>query len=198
MDSEKLLDYWFGPLEDDLDYPSDKTSLWWGKEHDGEIRRLFGSLMEQAKSGELDSWKKGPRSMRALILLLDQVTRTLHRGTPEAFAWDSEARALTDQALELGFDQELRPVERTFVYITLMHSESLDDHDRAVALYTQVVNAVPEGSDTRAALEGNLEFEHKHRDIIVRFGRYPHRNEVLGRTSTSEELAFLKEPDSSF
>jgi uncharacterized protein (DUF924 family) len=135
----------------------------------------------------LPAWRTTPRGRLAVIIVLDQFSRNLHRDRPEAFAQDTLARRLTHEAVAAGADRALLPEQRAFLYMPLMHSESASDHKEATRLF---------GSDP--ALADNLKFEKQHKAIIDRFGRYPHRNEILGRESTAEERAFLEQPGSRF
>ncbi len=142
-----------------------------------------------AKTGALDDWANTPRGGLALLILLDQLSRNLHRGMAEAFAADAKARAIARDMIVRGADRVLTPVERMFVYLPFEHSEDLADQDLSVRLF--------------AALDAELsvktgEYAVRHRDVICRFGRFPHRNAVLGRTSTSDELAYLAEPGAGF
>jgi uncharacterized protein (DUF924 family) len=138
----------------------------------------------------------------ALVVVLDQLSRNLHRGSAEAFAADARARALVYQGLAHGDDQVLRPIERLFFYMPLEHSEALEDQERCVALFRELALAVAAAPDADAKqvaqFESFIDFAVRHRDIIARFGRFPHRNAVLGRASTDEELEFLQQPNSSF
>ncbi len=153
---------------------------------DEAIRSRFLATLERAALGELACWRDGPRGRLAEILVLDQFSRNLFRGTPRAFAQDAMALALAQEAVAAGADLKLAPVERTFLYLPFMHSESRAVHETAERLY-------------RAnGLARNLEFELRHKAIVDRFGRYPHRNAILGRRSTAEELEFLKQPGSGF
>jgi uncharacterized protein (DUF924 family) len=132
----------------------------------------------------------------ALILLLDQLPRAIHRATPEAFAQDSKALKVAEQGLESGADRLLRPIERLFVYLPFEHSEDMADQDRSVQLFRDLAASVPENH--RETFAGFVDYAVKHREVITRFGRFPHRNLILGRESTPEEKAFLEQPGSSF
>lgn len=162
---------------------------WWEKDDDfdAEVRERFGTLHREAAGDGLPGWRDTARGRLAEIVVLDQLSRNLYRDSAEAFAQDELARKLAHEAIAVGADRELPPEQRAFVYLPLMHSESVRDHELAMALFA---------SDP--ALADNLEFEKKHKAIIDRFGRYPHRNAALGRTSTEEERAFLEQPGSSF
>lgn len=152
-----------------------------GAAFDRELESRFGALHDQACAGELDAWSNTPRGALALVILLDQLSRNLHRGTPHAFGQDSRALSLAIKALAEGWDQEFPERERQFFYLPLMHSEDPAHQQTCVALYEAIDN------------ENALKFAREHRDIIDRFGRFPHRNAVLGRESTEEEEEFLKE-----
>ncbi|MBW6392368.1 MULTISPECIES: DUF924 family protein [Halomonadaceae] len=155
-------------------------------ELDEAIRRRFAALHDAAAAGELWRWRATPRGRLAEILVLDQFSRNLYRDDPRAFAQDAMALVLAQEAVSQGLDGDLDVTWRSFLYMPYMHSESLKVHDEALRLFDQ------------PGLEDNLRFEYLHRDILLRFGRYPHRNAILGRESSAEELAFLTEPGSSF
>jgi uncharacterized protein (DUF924 family) len=166
---------------------ADPKSWWEANENFDEwIRNRFGRLLESAALGELHSWRESHRGRLAEIIVLDQFSRNVYRGTARAFAQDSMALALAQEAVRAGADQQLNATERSFLYLPFMHSESALIHEWAESLYRE------------NAPEGNYQFELKHKAIIDRFGRYPHRNAILGRTSTAEELEFLQQPGSSF
>lgn len=152
-----------------------------GAAFDRKLESRFGPLHVQACAGELDGWSNTPRGAMALVILLDQLSRNLHRGAPRAFGQDGKALLLAQQALSAGWDQEFPERERQFFYLPLMHSEDLAHQEKCVALYEAIDD------------ENALKFAREHRDIIERFGRFPHRNAVLGRDSTEEEEEFLKE-----
>ena len=193
-----ILTYWFGEQADDAVTAQAQASLWWKKsaQVDAEIRDRFESCVRQAGAGELDGWAQEPRGRLALILLCDQFTRQIYRDTPQAFSLDSRALDWAREGLALKADQALRPIERVFFYLPLEHSESIADQDEAVRLFEQLKANVP--NDAQDTFHGFLDFAVRHRDIIARFGRFPHRNALLGRTSTPEEIEFLKQPGSSF
>ncbi|WP_425329970.1 DUF924 family protein [Terrirubrum flagellatum] len=155
---------------------------WYGKDDafDEDIRQRFGALVEKAASGELDSWADDAQGALALLILLDQFPRNLFRGSPRAFATDAHARRIADAAIARGFDDATDTTMREFFYLPFMHSEELADQDRCLALYT------------RARDENGVKYAHIHRDIIAKFGRFPHRNPTLGRAMTAEEEEFLK------
>lgn len=178
-DPEHVLAFWFAP---------GREAQWFVRsdDFDAQVAEALSPAYRRAREGELSDWAREARGALALILLLDQAPRQLHRGTPEAFVCDARARANTEAAIAAGQDQELRPAERLFLYLPLEHSEDLADQERAVDL----ISALGGDEWTRYTVI--------HRDIIARFGRFPHRNAALGRQTTAEEAAFLQEPDSSF
>lgn len=189
---EEILQFWFGAMEDG--FPStDRTALWWGAsdETDQLIEELFGSSVRQALRGELNLWAESPRGRLALIILLDQFTRSLYRSSPEAFSGDERALALCWMGLGRGHDQALDFAERQFFYMPLEHAEDLEAQDQSIACFEQVLMEVP--PHKKVVAQGALDFAHQHRDQIVRFGRFPHRNRILGRSSTTEELTFLNQ-----
>jgi uncharacterized protein (DUF924 family) len=176
---EDVLRFWFEEAT---------PAQWWKKDaaFDAAIARRFAGLHAAAARCECHAWRRTPQGRLAEILVLDQFSRNLFRDSREAFATDALALALAQEAVAAGADARLPVEQRRFVYMPYMHSESLVIHDEAVRLFDQ------------PGLEDNLKFEHLHRDIIVRFGRYPHRNALLGRVSTPGEEAFLRQPGSSF
>lgn len=153
---------------------------------DRAVARALLPLHERAAAGMLADLAAGPRGALALVLLLDQVPRNAFRGTARAFATDAAALGVARYAVGLGHDLQLHPVERLFLYLPFEHSERLADQERSIELYT--------GLGDRLALE----FAHRHRDIVLRFGRFPHRNRILGRATTPDEAEFLTRPNSSF
>lgn len=185
-------------MEDAAVTARERARLWWSKnpESDDEIRRRFESWVIKAGSGELDNWASNPQDRLALILLTDQFPRSIYRDLAKAFAFDSKALSLAHTGIDAGFDAALRPLEKVFFYLPLEHSESLADQKRSVSLFQKLVDdASPDQKPTFAEY---LDFAARHRDIISRFGRFPHRNKALGRISTSEELSFLQQPGSGF
>lgn len=179
----EVLDFWFLPASDPgHGQPRDE----WFDATDAfndELRRRFEDATRQARRGELDDWRATAEGSLALLLLLDQVPRNLHGDGGDAFASDSLARTVTRDALSRGLDQQVMSVARWFLYMPLMHSESLHDQDLAVTLFTSLGDGPGNDESVKAA--------HAHRDVIARFGRFPHRNRALGRTTTDEEEAFL-------
>ncbi|GAB2795014.1 DUF924 family protein [Halomonas shantousis] len=176
---EDVLEFWFETLA---------PRQWFVKDEalDSEIARRFGDLLAAAGRCELWPWRRTDAGRLAEIVVLDQFPRNVHRGTPDAFANDPLALALAQEAVAQGVDSRLDPDRRAFVYMPFMHSESLAIHEQALRLFDQ------------PGLEGSLDYERRHHAILVRFGRYPHRNAVLGRLSSEAEQAFLETPGSSF
>jgi len=176
MTEDDVLDYWFAGD------PTTHRKVWFEQDPDFDFAcTRFTEALRDAKSGALDHWTATPRGTLALIILLDQFSRNLHRGSSESFAADATARQIAGAAVAKGFDRQFSPVERLFMYLPFAHSESLADQDESVRLF--------------AALDADQsDWARRHRNVIVRFGRFPRRNAVLGRTSTSEEEAFLAEP----
>lgn len=198
MGPETILQYWFGDSPDDGAVAAQRGSLWWSKNDavDDDIRERFEAAVQSAGRGDLDDWADTARGRLALIILTDQLPRNIYRGTPAAFAFDARARALCLDGLASGQDRELRPIQRVFWYMPLEHSEDPAHQNRSVALFRELMDEVDD--ELRETLRVNLDFAVRHEEIIQRFGRFPHRNAILGRTSTAEELAFLDEPGSSF
>jgi len=193
-----ILHFWFGDDSDDAVVAGKQQALWWSKnpQTDALIRTRFEPLVLAAAAGELDTWRATPESLLALILLTDQFPRNIYRDTPDAFRFDPLARKLCLEALDTGADQQLRPIQRIFAYLPLEHSENLAHQQRCVELTTALAKQVPEA--WRKSFESFAGFAEKHRVIIERFGRFPHRNAILDRPSTDEELEFLQQPGSSF
>jgi uncharacterized protein (DUF924 family) len=193
--AEEILTFWFGPPGGP---PLANQGLWWSKdpELDARIAVRFGTALEAAARGAYEEWTAAPRSALALVVLLDQLSRNVWRGTPRAFAQDERALRVSLAGQERGHDRQLAPVERWFFYMPLMHAEDPAIQQQAVRTFARLADEAP--PDLRQACELALDFAERHRVIVERFGRFPHRNAILGRPSTPEELAFLKEPGSSF
>ena len=194
----EILEYWFGQDTGDKEVIDKKSALWWGKKagNDMEIRQRFGDLHGLLESGVLDIWTEHAPGRLAYIILADQFSRTIYRHHAAAFQHDKRALKLALEGIENGLDRELRRVERVFFYMPLEHDESPEIQDRSVALFRELAGAAPPAE--KKAFENFLDFAVRHKQVIDRFGRFPHRNEALGRVSTAEELAFLKQPGSSF
>lgn len=196
---QPLIDFWFGDEVYDVLRATRQAPLWWGKSSktDALLASRFGELAEAAAKGSLAHWADLPSGRLALILLLDQLPRNIHRGTPAAFAQDPLARDLCLKGLSIGADKSLSPLERVFFYLPLEHAESREQQARSVALF-EALAAEQAGTPAQATFAGYADFARRHQVIIERFGRFPHRNDILGRTSTPEEAAFLQQPGSGF
>ncbi len=196
--AEEVLEYWFGPLSEPHDFNPDRSKLWWvgGPDVDEEIRQRFGPDVRRARAGQLDTWLAQPRSALGLVILLDQFTRNLGRGTPDAFGGDPAAFAASTTAIERGFDRELRPIERAFLYMPLMHAEDRSAAQRCVAAFERLSEEI--GATCPEGYPDFLPHAKQHASIVERFGRYPHRNEILGRATTPEEARFLDEGGPNF
>lgn len=196
---QPLLALWFGDEADDVLRATRQAPLWWGKnsETDALLASRFGELAEAAAKGSLAHWADAPSGRLALILLLDQLPRNIHRGTPAAFAQDPQARVLCLKGLSIGADKSLSLLERVFFYLPLEHAESREQQVRSVSLF-EALAAEQAGTPAQATFAGFADFARRHQVIIERFGRFPHRNDILGRTSTPEEAAFLQQPGSGF
>lgn len=176
---QEVLKFWF----DDID-----QSKWWVKdpEFDNTIIDRFSAIHAAAKNGELFEWRTTAKGRLAEIIVLDQFSRNMFRDSAQAFACDPIALVLAQEAIRAGAEKPLNATEASFLYLPFMHSESLKIHEYALSLYE------------KNGLQSSLDFELKHKVIIEKFGRYPHRNKILGRISTPEEIEFLKQPNSSF
>ena len=176
MDWNEIINFWFEEIEPAKHWVKDP-------EFDQLLRDRFGAVHTAAIKGELYPWREDPNGRLAEIIVLDQFSRNMFRDTPESFAYDGMALVLAQEAVAAGAHNQVNPDHKSFMLMPYMHSESAAVHEIAMVLFGEL---------------GNLEFEIKHKAIIDRFGRYPHRNEILGRESTAEELEFLQGPDSSF
>jgi uncharacterized protein (DUF924 family) len=195
---EEILSFWFGPLSPDGLPVADRSQLWFGfdRQTDQLIRERFGSCLEQACQGKLTSWEQQARGRLALILLLDQFSRNVYRSTPRAFAQDEMALSLSLTGTDRAHDQELSAIERVFFYMPLQHCESLVMQDRCVEQCRQLLHGLAPAAAVR--LRGFLDHAQQHRDIIRRFGRFPHRNHILGRNATAEEREYLRTRTATF
>lgn len=203
MTPKTVIDFWFGSLTDavPIDKKSPPAKLWFngGKTFDEEIRQKFLKDYLKARAGEFKDWERSAQGRLALVIIFDQFPRNIFRGTPQAFETDARALELTQRSIKDAKDKELMCVERVFLYMTFMHAEDLKAQDEGIRAFESLV----EDSKTTSALntpyfEYNLKFMRQHRDIIARFGRFPHRNITLNRPSTPDETAFLARPGSSF
>ncbi|MFJ2360805.1 DUF924 family protein [Pseudomonas fluorescens] len=195
---QPLLDWWFGHAESPDEIAADKGKLWFGKKdsQDLEARERFGVFVDQALAGELTEWTQRPEGWLAVVLLLDQLPRMIFRDSPKAFSGDLRAQKLVAQGIAADFDRQLKPIQRVFIYLVFEHCENLAVQNEAVSRFIALLAEQPEAE--RAVFADNLDYAERHRTVIARFGRFPHRNAVLGRESTAEELAFLSQPGSRF
>lgn len=186
---EAIHNYWFGPLDEAGLSDADHRRLWFSASAatDEHLRKHFGTAITQALTGELDSWAESDRGLVALLLLLDQFTRNIHRDTPMAFSGDPAALALAQRAITSGRYQRLPAIHQVFLYMPLEHCEELEIQEECVTLFDEL--AAITGS---AAVEDFSRFAVAHRDVVARFGRFPHRNVILGRSSTIQELTYLE------
>ena len=190
VDPAEVLDFWFGAAgAPGANRPRD---VWFRKDEtfDAAIASRFGATLDAALQGRLEDWLHAPDAALACVLVLDQFTRNAFRGTPRAFAGDARALAAARHIVAAGWDGAMAPVRRWFCYLPFEHSETLADQDESVRLFGQLRDDPDAG--------GALAWAESHRDVIKRFGRFPHRNEILGRASSPEELAFLAQPGSRF
>ncbi|MBE3026604.1 DUF924 domain-containing protein [Janthinobacterium sp. BJB1] len=189
--AQDVLDFWFLPPE----HPGYGQSRveWFRKDDafDAQIRARFGALIDAAIAGGLGEWDATPHGALARLIVLDQFTRNVYRGTPRAFAGDVGALALAVALTQQGLDRQLPPMLRAFVYLPFEHAEDLAMQARAVELFQLLSQAQP-------GFESMLDYAQRHQEVIARFGRFPHRNAILGRPSTPEEVEFLRQPGSSF
>jgi uncharacterized protein (DUF924 family) len=195
---EDILSYWFGDAVDQAEVARQRRALWWGKSAatDAEITARFGAVHARAVAGQLGGWRAEPRSLLALIVLIDQFSRVICRGQPSCFANDTMALELALDGTAGGKDRRLRPIERVFFYLPFEHAESLEMQRRAVREIAALCDDVDDV--LRPTFSGFLDYAERHLAVIERFGRFPHRNAILGRASTAEEDASLQEPGASF
>jgi len=188
----EILDFWFADCRRDPVRAEEMNERWFdgGTALDGEIQTRFAEQMKHAAGGELDEWGESPRGKLALILLLDQFPRNVHRGTARAFAQDDRAARLAIDLIKDGLEQ-LAPIEQVFALMPLMHCENLERQDAGIAGFDRCVDDAADA--WKPILERSRNFAQRHRDVIARFGRFPHRNRVLGRESTDDEARYLSD-----
>jgi uncharacterized protein (DUF924 family) len=195
---EDVLDFWFGQPGTAADVAARQSKLWFGKSvaNDQLVTERFADTLIAAGAGKLNHWALTPRNRVALIVVLDQFPHHIHRNHGQSFAYDAQSLALAQSMIQNGDAARVAPIERVFVYLPLEHAESLALQDESVALYAQLV--ADASAAERSLFQGFLDYAQQHREVVARFGRFPHRNELLGRPSTSEEIEFLKQPGSRF
>lgn len=196
--AESILKFWFGDMGDDGVVDAEKSKRWFIKDDnfDKSIERVYGSYLDTAGMGGLDRWANDSKSITALIVMLDQFPRNIYRGVEKSFIYDKKALALANLAVEKEYYKEVPAVCAYFQAMPFMHSEDINMQDKCIKQFEWLIENT-EG-DTKKMMEKALEFAHKHRVIIEKFGRFPHRNAALYRESTAEEVEFLKGPNSSF
>ena len=190
--ADAIIEFWIGPAATDASAAKARGKLWYQSTpaSDEALREKFGQDLKQAETGALDGWTQTADGTLALVILLDQFSRNLYRGTAGAFANDAKAQKVALRAIDNDQHKSLSYVGRAFLYHPLHHSEDLALHDRNVELFEALLNEVDE--PFKDQIDGFLHYAREHRDVIKRFGRFPHRNEVLGRESTPEEVAYLE------
>jgi uncharacterized protein (DUF924 family) len=196
---EQVLEFWFGACGADGTLDPAKQKMWFGdgRQFDAGIRKSFSALHQRTARGELDpAWAATPRGRIALIVVLDQMSRHIHRGTPAAFAQDPAAQRLAVTGVEKCVDRELIPAQRVFFFLPFEHAEDLELQRLGVRCFDGLARTVSE--PCRKEYESFADYARRHCEIVERFGRFPHRNQLLGRASTLEEIKFLKQPGSSF
>ncbi len=193
-----ILDFWFGPAGSAAEIVGRQRKLWFGKSvaNDQAVIDQFSDTLSAAAAGRLDHWATTPRGRLALLIVFDQFPHHIHRDHALAFATDPQALALCLDAIKASKDQQLTPIERVFLYLPLEHAESNDMQDLSLSLYEKLAREA--SPDERAIFDDFLKYALSHRDVVTRFGRFPHRNVILGRPSTDAELDFLKLPGSRF
>jgi len=198
MDPSRVLSFWFGDLDAHGCASPEVQERWWKKDpaFDAEIRERFSELYREVMAGEHEDWLAEPKSWLAYVIVLDQLGRNMHRDTAGMYAGDERALRAVEEGLEAGHDAELGLHERCFAYMPLMHAEDREAQRRCVKLFEALRDDAPVAK--REGFAKNVEFAERHAEIVERFGRFPHRNEVLGRETTEEEARFLEQPGSSF
>lgn len=195
---ESLHDFWFGKVLTNSHTLKTQLKLWFFRDpkSDQDLAERFGSFVDRARFGEFDSWTTTPRSALCLIILLDQVPRNIYRGSPDAYQFDELSLALAKQFLTQGFDRNLHSLERVFMYLPFQHSEKVEDQEVSMKLFNELsAQASPELKEFFMICR---EQARRHLEAIERFGRFPHRNTILNRISTAQELKFLEDPKSWF
>lgn len=197
----QVLEYWLGAEMPTNESALSRKQLWFTKseETDEEIRHLFGAVLQEALLGKLDGEAmESPLGWLSVLIVLDQFTRNAYRGTPKSFAGDKKARELALKGIDLGWDvdETIAPVARIFVYLPLEHAEDMEMQNSSVVAFEQLHQEAP--PELKEFFAGTLDYAHKHLDVIEQFGRFPHRNIILGRESTEAEKAYLSQPGAGF
>ena len=196
--AEAVLEFWLGDLDEHGLASSEKSKAWWKKSQsfDQEIKERFADDSAAILAGKHDDWPETPRGTLAAVIVLDQFSRNMYRDQAEMYAGDALALKLATDAIKKGFDRQLPTDARVFLYMPFMHAEDVAMQDRCVELFAAMLSDVDEAAKGR--IQSNHEFAVQHRDIVAKWGRFPHRNKIVGRDSTAEEVEFLKGPGSSF
>jgi uncharacterized protein (DUF924 family) len=194
----EVLEFWFGDSGTTADVVARQGKLWFGKsaEADALVTERFGDTLAAAMAGELADWQDSPVGRLALLIVLDQFPHHVWRGDGRSFSCDDTALALALDTIKLGDDELVSPLARVFIYLPLEHAEKIDVQDLSVAMYEKLLADADDSE--KAVFENFLDYARKHQEVVARFGRFPHRNEMLGRVSTPEEIDFLRQPGSRF
>jgi uncharacterized protein (DUF924 family) len=195
---ERVLAFWLGELDPRGVAAKESASRWWKQdpEFDLEVRQRFERQRRAILAGDCEEWLGMPRGRLAYVIVLDQFSRNMYRDTAEAFSADSRALQVAREGVDIGVDRLLGVDERTFFYMPYMHSEEIEAQEECVALFEAFMNEL--SGELRGRVQRTLDYAIRHRDIVARFGRFPHRNQALGRVSTEAELVFLSQPGSRF
>ena len=195
---DSILEFWFGTSLDDPEALAARNAIWFAADEafDQTVRDRFGAHLEQAARGDYKLWKLTPRGTLALIITFDQLPRNIYRSTPQAFTYDERALALCRDGVAMGIDRELELIERTFFYMPLEHAEDLDAQDKSLACFEALDADAPD--PLKKIIAAYLRYAVTHREIVRRFGRFPHRNLVLGRKSTPEEIEWIASDGNTF
>lgn len=193
MSYEAVLEFWLGETDEDGLCSEERQKRWWKKDpdFDARVRNRFGELHADVVAGNHEDWRNAPRGLVAYVIVLDQFSRNLFRDDPRMYANDIRATEAAEEGIAKGLDEQLGAHARFFLYMPFMHCESIEKQHRCVELVEALAAEHP-------TLKKNVKYAEQHRDIVERFGRFPHRNEILNRESTAEEIEFLQEPGSSF